>query len=115
MMLRRKRIDYPYEFGMTEDEFHRLARFNDEVAHGIAHTPEYDTRMRSLEIRYLERIKQRAKDRGDIVPDHSDVMYGFRVYQGDPSGSNLLHDTATDGPMPDHLAWLLPEEWRKKL
>lgn len=39
------------------DKFNDLARYNDEVYHGILHTEEYKERMRKLQLEYNKKIK----------------------------------------------------------
>jgi hypothetical protein len=90
---RRKKIDHESQYGLTEDEYNRLARFNGERDHGVVHTDAYRQRMAQLQIQYNR---------------HMGMPAGYRYYMGGSSAREpeLLHDTTTDGPLPDHLKWL---------
>ena len=70
-MLRKRK-----KYGEHDEEFHAkgyfdLARYNDEVAHGIMHTEHYKARMAAIQHRFDQEQRQCAKERGMITIEAS--------------------------------------------
>lgn len=67
------------KYGISEKEFHRLARYNDELNHGIAHRQSYREWMGQLQVKYDAAVTPNAQpSTGDqeLPPGCHDVYYG---------------------------------------
>lgn len=53
--------------GWTEQDFHELSRYNNEVAHGLVHTAEWKAKMADLQAKWNLWAREQAEARGDIV------------------------------------------------
>ncbi len=49
--------------GLPEADFHTLARYNSERAHGIMHTPEWQEKMAALQARFDAAERERRATR----------------------------------------------------